>query len=91
MAEIYKSITLQHPIQFGDKTVNKLDIRKPKAGDFRMLKNLDQPFGMMLDLAAELSGLPASVLDDLEADDLPAVMEVMSGFLHGFQGTGKTS
>lgn len=91
MAEIYKTIPLLHPVPFGDQIIDKLEIRKPKARDFRGLKNLDQPFSMMLDLAAELSGLPASVVDDLEADDLPAVMEVMSGFLAGFQGTGKTS
>ncbi len=91
MAEIFKTITLLHPVKFGDETIDKLDIRKPKARDFRALGNLDRPFSMLLDLAAQLTALPASVLDDLDADDLPALMEVMSGFLGGFQGTGKTS
>ncbi len=91
MAEIFKTITLLHPVQFGDQTITTLDIRKPKARDFRALGNLDKPFAMMLDLAAQLTALPASVLDDLDAEDLGPLVEVMSGFLGGFQGTGKTS
>lgn len=91
MAETFKTITLQHPVQFGEETISVLELRNAKARDFRSLKSLDKPFAMMLDLAAELSGIPASVLDEIDAEDFPQLMEVMSGFLAGFQGTGKTS
>lgn len=87
----FKSITLQTPIQFGDQAITTLEIRNAKARDFRGLKSLDKPFAMMLDLAAELTGLPGSALDELDAADFSQLMEVMSGFLAGFQATGKMS
>ena len=86
-----KSITLTSALKFGDQTITQLDIRAAKARDFRNLKSLDKPFAMMLDLAAELTGLPGDVLDELESADFSQLMEVMSGFLAGFQATGKMS
>lgn len=82
-------IKLQHSVQFGEQTIDVLRLRRPKAKDFRSLKNMDMPFAMMLDFAAELADLPPAALDNLDVDDVPRVMEVVSGFLGGFPGTGK--
>ncbi len=86
-----QTITLQSPIKFGEETISTISLRDAKAKDFRNLKSLDKPFAMMLDLASELSGLPAVALDELAAEDFSVLMEAMSGFLAGFQVTGKTS
>ena len=86
-----KIINLSSPVKFGEETISVLEMRQPKGRDFRELKNLDRPFSMMLDMAAALSELPASVMDDLSAEDVQQVTEAVSGFLSGFPGTGKMS
>ena len=82
-------IKLQHPVPFGEQSIDVLRLRRPKAKDFRSLKNMDMPFAMMLDFAAELADLPPAALDNLDVDDVPRLMEVVAGFLGGFPGTGK--
>lgn len=83
-------ITLSHAIRHGEETLSVLKLRRPCARDFRPLKGMEFPFAMMLDFAAELSGLPVATLDRLDVEDVPRVMEVVNGFLSGFPGTGKT-
>ena len=82
-------IPLAHPIVCGDKTVSVLQLRRPKAGDFRGLTGMDKPFDMILDFAAALTDLTPAVLDRLDVEDMPKLIEVVSGFLGGFPGTGK--
>ncbi|WP_374342572.1 phage tail assembly protein [Azonexus sp.] len=83
-------IPLAHPITYGDKTISTLILRRPKAGDFRGLKGMDMPFDMILDFAASLSDLSPAVIDRLDVEDMPKLIEVVSGFLGGFPATGKT-
>ncbi|MBS1247425.1 MAG: hypothetical protein H6R48_214 [Proteobacteria bacterium] len=83
-------IKLTHPLAYGDTTVSVLKMRRPKAGDFRGLKGMDKPFDMILDFAAALTDLSPAVLDRLDVEDMPKLIEVVSGFLGGFPGTGKT-
>ena len=83
-------IALAHPIKYGDTTLSLLQLRRPKAGDFRSLKGIDKPFEMVLDFAAALSDLSPAVIDRLDVEDMPKLIEVVSGFLGGFPGTGKT-
>lgn len=83
-------ILLAHPIEFGGERIEKLVLRRPVARDFRLLKSMEFPFAMMLDLAAALANLPAAALDALDVEDVPRVLEAVGGFLGGFPGTGKT-
>lgn len=83
-------ITLSQPIEWGGESIAVLRLRRPKAKDFRTLKNMELPFSMMLDFAAELSDLPSAAIDLLDVDDVPKLVAVISGFLGTSQGTGKT-
>lgn len=83
-------IPLKHPVAYGDKTISTLVLRRPKAGDFRGLKGMDKPFDMILDFAASLSDLSPAIIDRLDVEDMPQLIEVVSGFLGGFPATGKT-
>ncbi|MQY50178.1 phage tail assembly protein [Rhodocyclus gracilis] len=83
-------IPLAHPISYGEKTISLLQLRRPKAGDFRGLKGMDKPFDMILDFAAALTDLTPAVIDRLDVEDMPKLIEVVSGFLGGFPATGKT-
>lgn len=82
-------IVLTKPIKFGEETIDKLTLREPVAKDFRELKDT-APFAMMLDLAAALSGVPTSAIDQLSAADTMAVCDKVGGFLPASQKTGAT-
>lgn len=84
-------IKLNTPINFGDQTITEINIRRPIAKDFRSLTSMDKPFAAMLDFAASLADLPPAAIDKLDVDDVPAVVEVVSGFLSKFPQTGQTS
>lgn len=82
-------ITLTEPVKYGDETITELVLRKPRGRDFRELKNMDSPFGAMLDMAAGLADVSPKVMDDLCAEDTLAVVEVVSGFFPTSLQTGK--
>lgn len=84
-------IELQHPIKFGDETITSLTLRRPKAKDFRSLTDMSKPFAAMLDFAATLAELPPAAVDLIDVDDVPKVIEVVSGFLGKFPATGQMS
>lgn len=82
-------IKLTKPIKFGEETISELKLREPEGKDFRQIESV-KPFAMVLDLAAILSGVPASVIDRLNAADTMAVMDKVGGFLPDSQKTGAT-
>lgn len=84
-------IQLKHPIQANGQEVSVLELRRPKAKDFREIGSFDKPFSALLDFAAVLAEVPPSAIDELDVDDVPTVIEVVSGFLGKFPGTGTTS
>jgi hypothetical protein len=83
-------IVLTHPIPYGESTLSKLTLRRPKAGDFRALKGVDRPFAMIIDLAAVLSDQTPAILDRLDGEDMPKLVEVVGGFLGVFRAIGMT-
>lgn len=82
-------IALTKPIKFGEETISELKLREPVARDFREL-NATKPFAMILDLAAILSGVPASAIDQLSAADMMVVCDKVGGFLPDSRKTGAT-
>lgn len=80
-------IVLIKPIKFGEETITMLKLREPVGRDFRGL-DATNPFTMMLDLAAVLSGVPASAIDQLSAADTMVVCEKVGSFLPASQATG---
>lgn len=84
-------IVLLHPIIFGDSEIKVLYIRRPKGRDFRELGGFEKPLSALLDFGATLADVPPAVMDMLDADDVPKVIEVVSNFLPTSLGTGKKS
>lgn len=81
------TVKLREPITFGTQVIDELVIRKPKGKDFRQLP-MEPGMGDILDLAGRLSGQPKPIIDELGAEDLLEVMNVVGGFLPGGPGTG---
>lgn len=75
------TIPLSHPVSFGDDSIDKLQLRKPQAGELRGIKLLDV---MQMDVTAYIQLLPritAPMLTEQQVSELdPAdLMKVMNG------------
>ncbi|MCG5240105.1 phage tail assembly protein [Azospirillum doebereinerae] len=76
-----RTIALSEPIVVGGRTLAEITLRRPKTGD---LRRMDKVTGgdltktlWMIGTLAELS--PAEV-DEIPADDLPRIADVVAGF-----------
>lgn len=84
-------IKLSAPILVDGRSVTVLRLRRPKARDLRVIKNMLDQMSGMLDLAAACADVPPSSIDQLELPDTNAVLEVIAGFMQPSPETGKTS
>lgn len=82
-----KTLVLKEPIQFGSETITELQIRAPKAKDFRAMP-AEPTMGAMLDMLGRLAGQPKAVIDELCVHDMNAANEVIAGFTEGGPRTG---
>ena len=83
-------IPLDFPVKLGEQEICFLNLRRPLGKDFRLLKQADGPFAMILSFAAHLADVPEAVIDRLEAEDVSTVVEVVGGFLGKSPATGLT-
>lgn len=83
------TVQLAYPITWGSETITALTFRRPKGKDFRSLPAEGILMGHILDLAARLCGKPGAVMDELDGEDLEAVMELVGGFMPGGSVAGK--
>lgn len=79
---------LATPIQHGTETIKEFDLRRLKAKDFRSLP-AELGFDDMLTLASASAAQPPSVIDELDAEDMTKLMEVVGSFLGSSLKTGK--
>lgn len=84
-------ITLLHPITFGSRHIDRITIRPVKAKHLRAIKQTDGDMAQTLLLASKLSGELPEIIDELEGQDLGAVLEAVNRFLSGILPTGGTS
>ena len=91
----FKTITLLHPVTLGEdtkETITKIELRRPVGGDYRQVGAANNNYDLCLKFAAQLSGLPDALFDKLDGvDDVPVVVETVSGFLTSSPKTGQTS
>lgn len=87
----FKSIPLKTPIVFGEENIAAIDLRRPTGADFRQVGGASNNYDLCLKFAAQLSGLPDSVFDQMDGvDDVPAVVDAVSSFLLSSRTTGRT-
>lgn len=76
------TLTLKTPLTHGEETIKELNIRKPVAKDLRRFELSDlNKFSKIQELTAILCGLPVSVLDNLDLEDLVNCAREISSFL----------
>lgn len=82
-----KTLKLKSPIQWGSETITELVISKPKAKNIRGLPQ-EPKTGDLLDLAASLCAQPPRMIDELDIEDVTALMEIIGSFLSPGRQTG---
>ena len=90
MAEDRKTYTLKKPILHGEQMLTELNIREPKAKDFRAFPVSGQTVGDILNVMGKLCGQPTVVMDELCAEDVAEVASLFGGFMSAGQPTGST-
>ena len=83
-------IVLRKPIKFGEETITELELRDPKAKDFRKFP-MQPAIGDVLDLAGHLAGQPKQVIDELGVQDMAEVFEIVGAFFPSGLETGTES
>lgn len=85
-----ETIELAFPIEFGGETVTQIVVKRPKFKHLKFINDMDSitgdEFGQLL---SKLTGQPSDVIDELDAEDLEEIGEVVEGFLKRGKKTGK--
>lgn len=82
----FVTVALSHPIRRGETLIEKINLRKPKAGDLRgglnMTDILQCDVGALLTIIPRISNpvLIADEADNLEADDFAEIAGAIRGF-----------
>lgn len=84
-------VKLAHPIEFAGERIDSLSFRRGKMGDLKGTTPGDlPPFEVLTLIASRMCGKPVAALDQLDADDAAAVVEVALDFFNRCHGAGKT-
>lgn len=85
------TLTLRGPDGERQETRTELQLRRPRAKDMRVLDSASGDVGAAIAMTAQLSGLSILEADELDAEDLQSLQEIIDGFLGSGPKTGKTS
>ena len=74
-------ITLTYPVMDGSTEVKEIKLRRPKVRDLMVMDEVDGSLEKSVRMIAQLSDLPVSVIEDLDAADFSKAAEVVEAFL----------
>ncbi|MDI9240736.1 phage tail assembly protein [Lysobacter sp. LF1] len=83
-----KVYTLKHPVQLGGQTVAKVTLGRVKGKHLRAFPASNPTMGDMLDLAAKVMGESGLLLDEMEAEDIAGVCELLGESFQAGPETG---
>lgn len=79
------TITLKHPIDFGETKIAELTFRRGRVADMKGIKfGGDIPSEHLVIVASRLCGQPTKVIEMLDADDAGEVMSIALDFFVKF-------
>lgn len=87
-----KELNLEYPIQFQDREVKKVFVRRMKGKDMRLLPasgpETKVAIEEMFPICCALMDEPEEFLDEMDSVDVESLMEIVSEFMEG-KGKGK--
>ena len=79
------TVTLKHPVEFGETRITSLEFRRGKIGDMKGIKfGGDIPSEHLILVASRLCGQPIKVIEMLDIEDSGEVMDIALGFFVKF-------
>jgi hypothetical protein len=93
---VSKLVPLKHPFEFGKdengntRQVESVTLNRLKGKHLRKLGGRPTMHDL-LELASKSAGEPPALLDEMDAEDVMAVTEVIGDFLGGSLTTGETA
>lgn len=85
-------IRLKWPVKLGNKLIDEITLRRPRAEDMKRLSTTDRrkmkPYESVQYLAQLIEGQPTVFADKLDLEDLVRIGEVMQRFFPGGPLTG---
>ena len=75
------SITLRHPVEWHEKRISELTIRRLVVADLLLMKQADGDVGRQVALISALSGQPPPLMRRLNREDFFALGEAVNAFL----------
>lgn len=84
---------LKHPVTIGSETFTEVKIGRIKGKHMRTLPAEKSAYnmGVIMDLAAKVVGESAVLFDEMDAEDLTEVCNIVGERLAGGQPTGETA
>lgn len=73
------------------ETIHEVTLRRPKGKDLRVMDRHPGKMAQSLALIAALSGLTTAQVDELDAEDITGLGEIVGDFFPELQATGGTS
>lgn len=83
-------VKLKYPFKFGDRDIDEVTLQRLKGKHIKKLSG-HPTMADLLDLASKSAGEPPAVFEEMDAEDVSAVTEVIGGFLGASLPTGANS
>ena len=90
MSDDVKIYKLKHKIVLDGQDIERLEFQRPKGKHLKHLKPGASSIGDVLTLASKLSGQLPRLFDEMDAEDVLDVSEIIGNFLSPGQKTGQT-
>lgn len=85
-----KTVPLKHPFKFGEREVTEVSLDRLKGKHIRKI-GAHPTVDDLLNLASKSAKEPPALFDEMDAEDVMAVTEVVADFLGGSQSTGESA
>lgn len=81
---------LKYPVKWGSETIAEIELGRLKGKDIKAM-NKNSIMGDLMKLAAKSAKQPNSLFDEMDAEDVLEINEIVGDFLGAGQETGETS
>lgn len=85
------TINLAEPVHFGKETITEVTLCKPKGKHFKKVPVDPQVVGDLWPFACAICQQPPSFLDEMGAEDIVTLLDIVSDFMPASLQTGGTA
>lgn len=84
-------VRLQHPVTYLQQTYEEVTLRRPTAGDLKVMDSVKGDIAKQIATTARMAGEPVGLMEAMDAADFVRVGEVFASMMGKSRSTGGTS